>query len=180
MRVIPKEENVQSTQNEEPKQESKKKVEFEDLLVKEIANELYGVNFYTSLGITNKVNGLCGIAKFFWEMAKRTMCLKGRIKELLLVKEFNFAIPAIPAVELTDDCPFCQAVDYEKDRIERLYKLLEVAPCDCSKEFIIKLIKCHNKELLHVVSLAQKINAESDDKLLVQQEVWKLIPTENT
>ena len=40
MRVIPKEENVQSTQNEEPKQESKKKVEFEDLLVKEIANEL--------------------------------------------------------------------------------------------------------------------------------------------
>lgn len=170
MRVIP-------NNQEEPKEEVKKSVEkFNDKLVKEIANELYGVNFYTSIGVYFKTHGLCDIAKFYWQMAEKTMCIKGKIKEYLLCDEFCFTIPSIEGVKEVSDCFQCP-VDYESKRIEDLYKLMDEAPCECTKGLVGKLIKKHSM-LKHIVTIAANISNNSKDMLLIQQEISKLICNE--
>ena len=173
MRVIP---SNQEISQKEVKEEPKKVENFNDKLVKEIANELYGVNFYTSIGIYFKTHGLCNIAKFYWQMAEKTMCIKGKINEYLLCDEFCFTIPNIEGVKEVSDCFQCP-VDYETKRIEDLYKLMEQAPCEVTKGFIAKLIKKHCK-LKHIVTIAANISANSEDMLLIQQEISKLICNE--
>lgn len=180
MRIIEPEKRKKEPQEEpqveqqEEQKEEKKETSFNDLLVEEIGKECYSINYFSSLGIAAKSMGLCGIAEFFWHIAEKTMCAKKKIKEYLLIAEHEFAYPAIDAVKVENGCLFCQAVDHENETIERLYKLMDKAPCECTKSLVAKVIEKHGK-ILHILSLAQKIRSMSEDKLLVQQEVEKLI-----
>ena len=57
--------DTQEIKKEEVKQES-----FNDILVKELGNEYYGVNFFGSIGIHKKACGLCDLTKFFWTISE--------------------------------------------------------------------------------------------------------------
>lgn len=176
MRVITNESKEENKKKEESsltlESQTSESDQFNKSLVNEIANELYGVNFYTSLGICFKTHGLCDIAKFYWKLAEKTMCIKGKIKEFLLMNEYCFCIPTIP--EVSDCSEFKNAVDYENKRIEELYKLDEKAPCTVTKGLVSKLIKKH-MFLKHLTTLAFNISKNSSDLLLIQQEISKLI-----
>lgn len=175
MRIVSdiKEQNA-SKQVEEPKKEDKS-IKFNNVLVQELGNECYGVNFFSSLGIHKKSCGLCDLAKFFWKISEYTMCIKMKIKEFLLISEFDFTYPQINEVKLNkEESVFKQALIYEDNRIEHLYKIIDVAPCDCTKSFVEKLIYKHVK-IKHLLSLANKISEMSDDPLIIQKSIYKLI-----
>lgn len=176
MRVIPNEQTEKAPEKKETQKPVQMEKTFNNELVQQIGSELFGVNFYTSIGIYFKTHGLCGLAEFYWKLAEKTMCIKGKIKEYLLFYEYCFTIPAIDKVPEVSDCFQCP-VDYETQRIEELYKLMEQAPCEVTKGFIAKLIKKHCK-LKHIVTIAANISANSKDMLLIQQEISKLICNE--
>lgn len=162
--------DVQETKKEEVKQES-----FNDILVKELGNECYGVNFFGSIGVHKKACGLCDLTKFFWTVSKKTLEIKMKIEEFLLTLEVDFTYPQIDAVKLNkEDSVFEQALNYENKRIEHLYEVIEKAPCKLTKGLVGKLIKKH-VEIQHLLSLANKISKLSDDPLLIQKSVCKLI-----
>ena len=162
--------DVQETKKEEVKQES-----FNDILVKELGNECYGANFFGSIGIHKKACGLCDLTKFFWTISEKTLEIKMKIKEFLLTSEVDFTYPQIDAVKLNkEDSVFEQALNYENKRIEHLYEVIEKAPCKLTKGLVGKLIKKH-VEIQHLLSFANKISKLSDDPLLIQKSVCKLI-----
>lgn len=170
MRILEAKEEVK----EEVKEEAKKEVSFNNLLVNELGKECYGINFFSSIGIHKKSCGLCDLAKFFWKIAEETSEIKMKIKKFLITAGEDFCYPQIDAVELNKESVFQQAFDYESDRIKHLYELIEKAPCDCTKSFVEKLIKRHS-EILHLLDLANKISQISEDPLLIQKSVYKLI-----
>lgn len=179
MRVVSAEEYLKKTEEsekEEPKKEESQndeKPSFNEILVKELGNEFYGVSFFTSLGILKKSCGFCDTAKFFWKIAEDTMEIEKKIKKFLLYEEYPFTIPQIDAAKVNkEENFFKQALDYENNRIEHLCELKP--ECNFTKSIIGKLLKMH-KEIQHLLSLAYKISQSSEDKLLIQQAVYKLI-----
>ena len=175
MRVIPDSEYDVKESKEEPKKEENKIDSFNKIMVQELGNECYGINFFSSIGIHKKSCGLCDLTKFFWKIAEDTTCIKMKIKKFLLTAEVDFAYPQIDAVKLNkEESVFKQALDYEDNRIKHLYEIMENAPCDCTRKFVGKLIHKHT-DIQHLLSLAFKISELSEDPLLIQKSVYKLI-----
>lgn len=175
MRVIPDSEYGVEESKEEPKKEENKIDSFNKIMIQELGNECYGINFFSSIGIHKKSCGLCDLTKFFWKIAEDTNCIKMKIKKFLLTAEVDFTYPQIDAVKLNkEESVFKQALDYENDRIKHLYEVLDKAPCDCTKNLVGKLIHKHT-DIQHLLSLAHKISELSEDPLLIQKSVYKLI-----
>lgn len=169
MRILEPKKELKESQKEEP-QEEKKESSFNDLLVEQLAKEMYGMNFYRSLSIKFKASSYHGIGNFFLYLSRETEKIASKILKFLLDKHHSFDMPKIEAVN-TNKSLFESAVSYEENRLKELYDIK--CPCSVTQNFIDCLIEKH-MSIHSLATDALKISNSSDDSLLIQQTIFKL------
>lgn len=176
MRIINSEEpkKIQEETKEEVKEESKDK--FNELLLEEFGNELYGINFFYSLANLSKISGLFKIQHFFCCIAVKIIDIKSKIEDHLTNSGYSFTYPQVNEINVSKDKSlFEQGLEYEDERLKHLYEVLDECSCECTKSILNKVIKKHHK-IITLLDYAVKINLISEDKLLVQDNICDLLP----